>query len=920
MSIPNPPLDLTGHCSAIYNNILYIYSPAGFQSLPLQQNATWSVLPPGISVDGGVCVKAVPSDDLAQAALYIVGGTANSSMSTYSGLQKFSFANGTWQTITPEVTVTQDRQNHGATYLNQTNQILVYAGTQDGQEANSALSSQTFLITASPPYSVLSFSSTAPPVTAPLLMPFDESRALLIGGASDNQDVWTFGQTQGWANLGTELPEGIEYQNTTQAVLVSGDDGSKVLEIFDMGTSPNNVTNFVLLTASGSPGSTGQTVGGPSSKKRKRDLTLADWPTYNGTLAPMDTRSDYQIADSPDGILVITGGNLANPIAMFDSKENSWLNATQALGGAAQVPLKTSTSSLPSVSVVIPSATSSTTSTSSAAAAGLDNAPSRAQTLAVLGGILGAISALAAVLIIILWFLRWKKQKKSKQSKGYINEKNDDRLSFADQGAEFMHEAGGSVGRRYSQSINSSVTSLQIFHNRGKRSKSGHRRGLPSDEIPIVKNRSPLGMSEPMEMSQMSDSPRTSPPGSRRLNPSPEAPVHNATALANSRLAPNAPVDPERSRSTGWSTYFANNDVTNLASMRSLNRDTADTNDPSFRTSEFSRSEYNDSSSKLAAAGVKPLELNLGPKFDGQRLSMSRVTSGSPTFGRSSEDLTKGYSAQVRQWNKEQSIDDSSATNSRWNNEPSTISNTVTPGTSAHNSRWNEPSTIGSTPTASAFAFSTAKSQTDATSDTASISSRYSSNTNPFFSSGVNPYHINDPTADLFKNGRKSGSSSPVLRATQSPILRPKSNLSVVTDANDTHYSAVTAFPGSNGLPSPKFGPSKSAGSNTAKLDFPMPKAYFGSNQGHDLAASDANMFPRGVPSPTASTFGPMAVKPKLVEARSPPTSTYGSPAAKYGASAVPTAPAATAKKLGPVIRKTTGDEDMSWLNINAGR
>lgn len=849
-------------------------------------------------------MKAVPPSDPAQAALFIVGGAANSSMSSYSGLQKFSFGNGTWQTITPEVIVTQDRQNHGAAYLNQTDQILVYAGTQAGQDASSALSSQTFLISASPPFSVLSYSSTAPPVTAPMLLPFDESRAVLVGGASDNKEVWTFGQAQGWADLGIVLPEGIEYQNSTQCVVISGDDGSKVMAMFDMGTSPNNVTNFVLLTASGSPGSIGQTVGNQTSKKRKRDLILADWPTYNGTLAPTVTRSDYQIADSPDGILVITGGNSANPIAMFDSKENSWLNASQALGGAAQVPLHTSTSSLPSVSVVNPTATSGTTSTPAAAAGGVGNSPSTGKTLAVLGASLGVVFGLAAILIVILVLLRWRKQKKSKKNQGYINEKNDDRLSFADQGAEFMHEAGGSVGQRYSQSINSSLTSLQIFQNRAKGAKNGHRRGLPSDEVPIVKNKSPLGMSEPMEMSQMSDGPRTSPPGSRRLNPSPEAPAQKAAPLANSRLAPDAPVDPERSRSTGWSTYFSNNDVTNLASMRSPNRDTQDTLEPSFRTSDFSRSDYNDSSSRLAAAGVKPLELNLGPKFDGQRLSMSRVTSGSPTFSRSSEDL-KGYSAQIGQWNKEQPPSSSSVPNSRWNNEPSTIN---------------------STPTASRFAFSTAaKSQTDATSDTASISSRYSVSTNPYFTSGVNPYHINDPTVELFKNGPKSGSSSPVLRptqsptlrATQSPILRPKSNLSVVTDADDTGSSAVTVFPGENGLPSPKFGPSKSAGSKTTGLNFPMPKTYFGNNQGRDSGASNVTLFPSGMPSPTTSTFGPSAVKPRLVEARSPPSSMYGSPVAKNRA---PPVPPAAAQKNGPVIRKTTGDEDMSWLNINAGR
>jgi len=1129
MSLPNPPIDLTGHCSVIYNNTLFIFSPAGFQSLPLTQDATWSVLSPGVSVVGGVCVKAIPPSDPTQAALYIVGGAANSSNPSYPGLQKYTFTNSSWETISPVVSVTQGRQNHGAAYLNSTDSIFVYAGTQAGEQPDYSLSSQTFLISASPPYSVLSFTSEAPPLVAPMVMPWDENRAVIVGGASSNTQIWTFGLAQGFANVGTVLPEGIEYQNTTQCMLAIGDDGSKVLEIFDMGTSPNNVTDYVLLTASGAPGATGQTVGGQPSKKRKRDLTLADWPTYNGTLAPTTTRSGYQIADSPDGIYVITGGNSQNPVEMFNSKENSWMNATEILGGGQQTPLQT-TSTLPSVSVVAPIASSAATSSATAvvAAAGGN---SKSKTLTVLGGALGAVFGLAAILVIVLLLLKWKQDKKKRNTQNYVNEKNDDRLSFADQGAEFMHEAGGSVGRRYSQSIHSR-NSMQIFHNRGKSGKSGHRRALPSDEVPIVKNRSPLGMSEPMEMSPMSGSPRTSPPTSRRLNTTPEAPVQTVSPLANSIVPPDPPIDPERSRSTGWSTYFANNDVTNLASMRSPNRDTVDTIDPSFRSSGFSRSDLTDSGSRLAAAGVKPLELNLGPKFDGQRLSMSKVTSGSPTFRWSTEDQTRGQSAEVSRWNKEPALtavntiprsgheqsatraypstrwdNDSSmkdnttsttrwnnsppktttATGTGWNNEPprnkpalppwsnepstrsinqpqsgktspddwngsstravnqlksgktspsgwnesstmgvsqpksgktspsgwnestvrpvdqpragktsppgwnnasSTMGSTVPrannqPSTfvasaatpwnndlsmkstelarsgktsppgwnqnstappanlaptwknedssigSVPSSRWaNEPSTATNTPAVSSFAVSTPDMvRSDAASDTISISSsRYSSMTNPYFSGGVNPYHMNDPTTELFKSGRKSGQNSPVrhrsptsspqLRPTKSPSLRPKSNLSIVTDASgDPRASAITVFPGLDeapALPSPRLAvpPAKGASSlappsptTRPPLDFPMPRAY-AADKPRDSAASTVTLFPRGVPSPTVASFGPgpAVTKPKLVDAR-----------AAFGAPRPPP----------PAAHRTPGasvDEDMSWLNIDAGQ
>jgi hypothetical protein len=707
-----------------------------------------------------------------------------------------------------------------------------------------------------------------------MVMALDNNRAVVIGGSSNNQQIWTFGQDQGWVNMGTTLPQGIEYPNSTSCVIISGDDGSKVMEMFDLATTPNKVTNFVLITDSGQPGATGQTVGNQQSIKRKRDLSLTNWPTYNGTLAPTITRSDFRIAHSPDGILVITGGNTQVPIAMFDSKQNSWLNASAIIG--------TSQAILPSSSVVSPPPTpSNSTSTSTYAsitAAATTSAAStgiaRSKSLTVLGAILGAIFALAALLVIALVLLRWNKQKKKMERQSYVNEKNDDRLSFADQGAEFMHEAGGSVGHRYSQSLNSPNSGIQAFQNKSKTAK-GHRRGLASDEAALVMNKSPLGMSEPMEMSQIVDSSRTSPTGSTKLNSTPQNPVKVKSPLAegSSGLAPAPAVGPERSRSNGWSTYFANNEVTNLVSMQSPSRDTVNTIDPPTSASDFSRLDDNESNTKLKARGVKPLELNLGPTFDSQRLSMSRVTSGSPTFASSSQEFSKAQAAVI--------------------------------------GRYAEQSTETSTPTTSAFVFSTPdKSKADSSSDTRSIrslGSQYSVNSNPYFSGGVNPYHTNDPTAGYF-TGKNNKS------ANNSPILRPKSNLSFVTDA-DSRTSAMTVFPGANGLPSPKFMPSKLGDSKSISSDIPIPRALIvggGANhQANDSNASNvssATLFPHGIPSPRVNTFGPGAVKPRIVDATSPTTSTYLSPPQ----------PVATGK--GTTVKMLSTHEDMSWLNINAER
>ena len=430
-----------------------------------------------------------------------------------------------------------------------------------------------------------------------------------------------------------------------------------------------------------------------------------------------------------------------------------------------------------------------------------------------------------------------------------------------------MHEAGGSVGHRYSQSLNSPTPGMQSFQNKTKTAK-GHRRGLASDEAALVKNKSPLGMSEPMEMSQIVDSSRTSPSGSFKLNTTPQNPVQvqSSPTGSSSGLVPAPAVGPERSRSNGWSTYFANNEVTNLASMQSPSRDTVNTIDPSASTSDFTKSD-NESNTTLKASGVKPLELNLGPTFDSQRLSMSRVTSGNPSYASSSLEFSKAQAAVI--------------------------------------GRYADQSTVNSTPTTSAFVFSTPeKSKADSSSDTRSIrsvGSQYSVSSNPYFSGGVNPYHMNDPTANYF-SGKNSKS------ANNSPILRPKSNLSIVTDA-DSRASAITVFPGANGLPSPKFMPPKLGSS--IPTDMPIPRALIAGGGARDSNASNsssATLFPRGIPSPRVSTFGPGAVKPRIVDATSPTTSTYLSPPQ----------PVVTGK--GTTVKKLSTHEDMSWLNINAER
>ncbi len=122
---PEPVHDLTGHCSIIYDNTLYAYSSAGFQSLALKEGARWQELPMDISLTGAQCVKTKDK-------LYIVGGSVNETAAwwNYPGLMHYTFSTKKWDWQRSESWNTQNRQNHGATYLPGPDKILVFSGSQ----------------------------------------------------------------------------------------------------------------------------------------------------------------------------------------------------------------------------------------------------------------------------------------------------------------------------------------------------------------------------------------------------------------------------------------------------------------------------------------------------------------------------------------------------------------------------------------------------------------------------------------------------------------------------------------------------------------------------------------------------------------------------------------------------------------------
>ncbi|KAI9640951.1 hypothetical protein NHQ30_010793 [Ciborinia camelliae] len=469
MALPKPKYSLDHSCSILYKNTLYTYNSEAFQSLSLVQGATWTQLPQGEPVTGGVCVKATPANG--QDALFVVGGTSSNATDLYPGLQRYSFNDGKWETITTTVLVAQNRLWHSAIYLNASDSILMYAGSQDGAEH---ISSQTFTIAASHPYTVLSYQAIAEPAIQPLLLPWSSDSAIYIGGTDTNTGVMEFNPTTSWINSNSSLASPIYNTSAVKAVIMTGDDGSKNLYTFDMSVAPNVVNRTILVDGSGNPVKSAKAIVSKRTteknavKKSKRSsLTEADWPAYNGTLAPTSTRTSYSVAMGAAGQVVISGGNEEDVLCIFGAKENSWVDATSMLVKSTTQQIIVPSSSSSSTSSSIPTSTSKSTVTPPGEPTAANTFPVK-----VLGAVLGSIIGVALLLIGILILLRRRRKQmnlKNADQNEYPLEK--DGLEFSDRGLPDMHSSMQAPRHGKSQS-QSSYSSMAILMGR-----VGHRRG-----------------------------------------------------------------------------------------------------------------------------------------------------------------------------------------------------------------------------------------------------------------------------------------------------------------------------------------------------------------------------------------------------------------------------------------------------------
>ncbi|KAF2638161.1 hypothetical protein P280DRAFT_377018, partial [Massarina eburnea CBS 473.64] len=610
MGLPTPKYPLTDHCSIVHEETLYVYSPEGFQSLQLGKGGEWKTLPMDISLTGAQCVKAVPGGNSDDARLYIVGGTVNSTASTwdYPGMMFYSIKEKKWDWIRSTVWSMKDRVNHAAIYLDKVKAIAVFSGSQVGYTGPT---SETFLMGIEKPFASIASQGPAP-VLNPQMKQWDEQRALMVGGTvvggDGNTDLWTFNpdSSEGWKQLSAGLPSPLASPDSVQSSLISGTDGSKVLELFDMSVTPNKVTRLALLKAGGEAAATGTTVGDAKQSSKEKRLTLADWPEYNSTYAPTVQRTGSSLAQGDDDTVVITGGSKEDALIIFDQQLNSWKNATELFSGKQSQNIL-ATSSSTSSSATATATPSAAVSSPAAAPASVTN---KDRMLTVLGATLGAIFGIAALLILLLFCLKWRKSKGKGQPGGY---QEKDRLSFADRGDVYMSEPA----MHKFEEANMSQTSLAIIGGAAGGRPAGHKKGMLSDGSTsgLIKKSSPLGYSEPVELS--------------KFNLKPEQNTEALTRQNSGRAAPTLGTgDLSRSRSSGWSRYFANNVATNLAQMPSDRSTFA-----SDRTSTASQSQYTNSRYQPSQA-VPPLDI---PKFEGQRVS--KVARGSPTMGHSSETL-----------------------------------------------------------------------------------------------------------------------------------------------------------------------------------------------------------------------------------------------------------------------------------------
>ena len=606
MVLPEPPVALKDHCSVIYNNTLYTYQPDAFQALELRVDGVWSQLPMGVSTSGSVCVQGSPNG---VDSLFVVGGSTdltNPSAEDYSGFQRYKFKDREWEQLKTSDPVAQERVGHSAIYLTSTSSILVHAGSQDAKPKMP--SSQTFTVSALPPYTVLAHASNVQPLVQPLLLPFNTSHALMLGGDPHNKDLYTFSPSERWRKFDVQLKDAIKNANEVQATISDLRDGSKLLELFDFSVSPTRVSTLELVKTGGNviTSRSAEAQLQRSSRKRKRQTPQTERPPYNSTLASKSTRFGFSLAQDPAGLVVVSGGQLDTSeysLLLFNQTGNEWIDPVQFFQTISDSQEPTPTALLPTTP---PSSFISSTTVPSHG----DNSNTRR--LTIVGATLGAVFGLAAIIIIVLLFFRClrtkdRSKKKRRTSEYALGDKQE--MDFANRGA-FMAEGDSSMvteSNHRPMDSSHSVTSLAIISGNARAGSS------PRSKRGFFHKTADSGGSTKSFFS------RTKSP----LAPSPTP--NPATVSPEPRTAPRT--------DTGWSRYFANNSTLDLSQSPAGNT----RHDSSRPTTYSSNSQSDYASSRLTSnahisAEVQPLSLRTNNLYPANSRVVS-PTSGLPLPG-----------------------------------------------------------------------------------------------------------------------------------------------------------------------------------------------------------------------------------------------------------------------------------------------
>lgn len=433
MSLPLPAVALGSHCSILRKNTLYTFSETAFQSIKLTNGSTWQTLPLNIGTSGAQCVLA--HQGTADESLYIVGGAVTNATNTpsFSGLQRWIFGTKTWETISLPDPVAYNLVGHGAAFLESTQRIIVFAGSVYPDVG--LPSANTFMIQANTPHEIVALPASKA-LLAPIVVPWNADGAMIVGGAADNTVVNTYTTSAGWKVLDAALDKGLAARGSADASLVDGDDGSRVLMMFDLTTSPATVGVKRVQEA---------TKATKATKARRQpavstenQLTSTSWPKYNSTGAPTGVRTGTSLAAEGD-MVVISGGDDTSPILLFNTRKNGWVSAESVFLNQDPTPITTSSSS-PN-----PSEITTLTIGSSPTDAKPEAYPSSGlNTVQLLFIILGSLLGATILLGALFYWLRSRRQARDAANGRNLTTPDSTaaRMSFQDRGVSFMKEAG----------------------------------------------------------------------------------------------------------------------------------------------------------------------------------------------------------------------------------------------------------------------------------------------------------------------------------------------------------------------------------------------------------------------------------------------------------------------------------------------